>query len=154
MTLIERPLDIDVLDRGEAGLRRRYLHHQVGALDAFVDAHRLAKGLQRVVGQSRIDLEGDIAVAAAAAVPDRVGTGRTRRGCPVRPGPRRSARRRCLARRARGSARRTPRQSAIAFSKIDGFEVAPDDRVVVDQLLQMSAVDRVAREEVDPHALA
>ncbi len=71
MTLIELALGDHVLDRGEPWLGRRDLDHQVRTLDDLVQVHRFAERRKRVVGEAGVDLERDVAVALAAAVPHR-----------------------------------------------------------------------------------
>jgi len=60
-----------VLDRAESGLRRGDLHVEVRLVDPFVQALRLRGRGVAVVREIRIDLPRDVAVLSVALVPDR-----------------------------------------------------------------------------------
>ena len=152
--LIERPFAITSSIAAEPRLGRGDLDHQVRLVDRLVQAHRLAEGRERVVGQSRVDLERDVAVAAA---PSRPTPGGTRS---------QASRMSCSASAQKDSSASAPVLDQLGELLVVGVAAGhrlledrrvrgrADDRVVVDQLLQVPAADRFAREEVDPDALA
>ena len=59
-----------VLDRAEAGLRRRDLHVEVRLVDPLVQALRLVVGRVAFVGDLRVDLPRDVAVIAFRSIED------------------------------------------------------------------------------------
>ncbi len=59
------------LDRGHAGIGGRDLDHEIGARDRLVEVRRLLDRGRGVAGQARVDLDRDEAVAALRPVPDR-----------------------------------------------------------------------------------
>ena len=70
---VDRPALRDaVLDRGKAGHGRRDLHEHVRLVDLLVQPDRLLERRLAVVGQRRVDLDRDVAVDAARALPDRL----------------------------------------------------------------------------------
>src|SRR4029077_14766326 len=129
----------------------RDLDHQVGPLDRFVQAYRFAERRQRVVREARVDLQRDVAVAALSPIPDRAE--QVARLAYV-----------LLGQRPEHALARQPRVQfaqllligvAVAHRLLEDRRVrrGANDRVVVEQPLKVPAANRVAREEVHPHAL-
>ena len=114
-----------VLDRRQAGHRRRDLHVEVRALDLLRDPARLLERSLRVVRQTREHLHRHVAVRRLRSSRRRGAARRTRRGCPRARAGRRSPLRRRSSRGTRAAARRTHRPATSAFWKIDGFDVTP-----------------------------
>jgi hypothetical protein len=60
-----------VLDRPDPGLGRGDLHVEIPLVDELVQPFRLLEGLVALVGEIRVDLDGDEAVDTVGAVPGR-----------------------------------------------------------------------------------
>ncbi len=141
-----------VLDRAEPGLGGGDLDQQVGAVDRLVQADRLLEGLERVVGQAGVDLDRHVTVTADAAVPD---PAEHVAGLPDV----------LFGERPEGLGGVAAAVGEFVDLLVVGVPFAhrlledrrvgggADDRVPVDQLLQVPAADDLAGQEVEPHAL-
>ena len=147
------PRGYRVLDGLQAGPRGRDLDEDVRAVDPLVEPPGLLDRLLRLVGEVRVDLQRDPAVAAVAVVPYRpqhvacvldVGHGELEEDLLV------------VLLAVHHLAHLPVVRVAGSERLLEDRRVArdPDDRVIADQPLELPALDHLAREGVDPDALA
>ena len=152
--------DVDVppardhlLDRGQAGFRRRDLDEAVRPVDDVVQALRLVDRALRVEGEVRVDLDRDVAVLPLAAVPD--GAQQVARVLDVLDRELEEGLFRVVLARENLAQLLVVRvaldERLLEDRRVRGHA---DDRVLAHQLLQLALMDQAAGEVVDPDALA
>ena len=143
-----------LLDRAEPGLGGGDLHERVRAVDPLVQAERLVDRRLLLVGELGVDLDRDVAVLAAARVPDRAQQVAGIAGCPrPRAGGRSPSGR---TRRLRTSRSWSSYQSLRGDRLLEDRGVGrdADDGVLAHQPRELAGLEPFARERVDPDALA
>ena len=153
VTLIEPPGGDRVLDRAEPGNRGRDLHEQVRSIDALRQQLRLLERRVALVGEIGIDLDRDEAVDALGPVPDRsedvaCALDVLDRECEEH-----------LLRVVRTlelgtELRVVPLPGRECLLEDGRIRRHADDGVLVDEPLQLSRLEHLPRERVDPHAHA
>ena len=141
-----------LLDRRQALLGGRDLHEQVLAVDQRVQALGLLDRALGVVGEVRVDLERDPAVLAVAVVVDLLE--QVAGALDVADGELEEDLLR-LRRLLEDLAQLLVVGVAVGDRALEDRRVGGDAAdALVDQALQVALLDEVARQEVDPHALA
>src|SRR5439155_18159110 len=141
-----------LLDRRQPVLRRGNLHVRVGAIDELVQASRLLDRPLRVVGERGIDLDRDVALEPAAAVPDRAH--QVARIADVPRGERDEDLLRILFTGQLANLRVVAsalRERLLEDGRVGGH---PADRVLLHHPRELAALEQVSGEEIDPDALA